>query len=143
MLFRSNTSGPAPGSFIATLGTIAESSVTSDADIYDFPVLNGPALTPSTRYWIVVSDSNGSSTVSMTGELGTVGTGVSGEYSGSALFSQFQVVRSNVDVSSAHIGSVTVLPSISPTPAPSSLIAALIGLAFLAFYASRQRFART
>lgn len=138
----SNTSGPAPGSLIATLGTLAESSVTNGDNIYDFPVANGPALTPNTRYWVVVSDSNGSTAVSWAGQVGTGGTGVSGEYLGLNFFSQYAITFAN-NSAPPLIASVTVLPSISPTPAPSSLIAALIGLAFLAFYASRQRFART
>jgi hypothetical protein len=71
--------GPQPGALLATIGSIGDSSLSSTYEDYDFPVSSPIPLSPSTRYWIVLS-STSASTAQWTYTASTGGIGVASEY---------------------------------------------------------------
>lgn len=71
-------SSTSPGSVLAVLGTLPDSALTGSLAIYDFP-FSPISLSASTRYWIQLSTSDGSSAQwSWSGDIS--GPGVSGEF---------------------------------------------------------------
>jgi hypothetical protein len=68
-----STSPPTPGSVIATLGTINDSSLSTSLSVVDISGLS-VALAANTRYWIELSQPNGSANWSFAGDASGVGT---------------------------------------------------------------------
>ena len=74
-----SSSGNAPASELAVLGTIADSSLTSSLSIIDLTVGGAPTLSAGTRYWMVLTSTANSS--AEWGEASSAtGTGASTEY---------------------------------------------------------------
>jgi hypothetical protein len=131
-LYSSTTgSPPAPLSQIAVLGTLSDTSLTSSPAVYDFPVPDIP-LAAGTRYWIMVSTSSDS--IALWAWGADAGTGVTAEY-----FTNETGVHPNSGL--PYLMEVTVLPGVSVTPTPPSLILVLIGLGGIAFYFGMRRLA--
>ena len=84
----SDAGGSGPGTQLATLGTLSDSSLTSAASLADFPISSTINLSAGTRYWVVLADSSNSGAFV---EYGTndSGTGVASEFAwdGGAPFS--------------------------------------------------------
>ncbi len=66
-----------PGALIATLGSIADPTITAGVNTYSVSLINNPSLTPGTRYWIGLVDDADSG---WAWAIDTSGTGVAGEY---------------------------------------------------------------
>jgi hypothetical protein len=71
-------SSTAPGALIATLGEIADSSISGPNDLFDLSLATNPVLAAGTRYWIGLVGFGTSATWNWT--LDTSGIGVAGEY---------------------------------------------------------------
>jgi hypothetical protein len=69
----------APGSLVATLGTISNSQLTSTQGTIDLALTSNPVLTASTNYWIMLSDTS-STGASWSFAASAAGTGTSGGY---------------------------------------------------------------
>jgi len=73
-----SNSGSSPGSEVASLGTIADSSLSSSMSLVDVPISGGPTLTANTEYWIeLVSVNNSYARAGIASSPS--GTGVSGQ----------------------------------------------------------------
>lgn len=107
-----------PGTLIDTLGTIADSSLTSTAQEYTFSGLNIP-LAADTRYWVVAS---GTGSAQWWSENDTSGTGVAGEF----LVANQVFPDSDGPFNMSVIGQTDSLPE---TPEPGSLALMGTGLA--------------
>jgi len=70
-------SSTSPGALVTTLGTVADSSLTTSLTIHDVALTANPLLQPDTRYWIGLS---GVTTAGWSWTSSTSGTGVSGEF---------------------------------------------------------------
>jgi len=77
-LYSNNPNGPRPASALAVLGTVSDSSIAGDT-LQDFPVASPVALSAGTRYWIVLSTTNGSALGFNWSET-NAGTGVTAEF---------------------------------------------------------------
>jgi hypothetical protein len=86
----SDSGGSGPASLLTTLGTIADSSLSTSAATYDLSLSNFVTLAANTTYWIELTGSNGSGAV-WEAALGATGTDVSGQeaYHRGALNSSF------------------------------------------------------
>jgi hypothetical protein len=75
----SYTAGQGPGAVLATLGTIADNTLTSSFATYSVNINNSPELSANTTYWIELSDSDNTTGAQWDGTNAPTGTGVSGQ----------------------------------------------------------------
>jgi hypothetical protein len=113
------------GSFIANLGTIDDSQLSSVPAIITLNLASNPALVPNTRYWIGLTGPNSSATWDWS--LDVTGIGVGTEFLQNAL----GIFTSD---NGAYQMEVEVSGGSSATPEPASLLlsgAALLGCGIL------------
>jgi hypothetical protein len=123
-------SSTAPGTLIANLGTISDSSIGSGVNDYTLSLSSTPLLAADTRYWIGLSD-NSADTVQWSYAASDAGTGVSTEYNdyigGVSLNSAFTPYQMQI----------TATPSVPD----AGLTASLLGLGFSGLLALRRKLA--
>jgi hypothetical protein len=121
-------SSTAPGASLTTIGTIDDSAVTSSLSVFDLTLASPFALAASTRYWIQVATSNGSTTRwSWSGD--TSGTDVAGEY--------FANQNGVFDSTQGPYQMQVITGTASAAPEPSTLVGA--SLATIGALALRRR----
>ena len=119
-------SSTSPGSFLATLGTINDSDLSSTPADISVSLTSNPVLAPGTRYWIQLF-TDGSGIWQWSDDIS--GVGVSGEY-----FANMNGVFSNSD--SPYQMQVALAGS---APEPSTFAPMLGGLGILLAFAVRMR----
>jgi PEP-CTERM motif len=115
-----------PGTFLANLGTLADSSL---GGLENLSVSTSPTLAASTRYWLVLSQTSGSADWDFTASAS--GTGVSGEFWGHGGLEEPNTSPGDT------IMQVTL--GTSAVPEPGALALSGFGLGVLAFAARRRR----
>jgi len=133
-LYSNNATGPQPGSLLTALGsTLFDSSLTSSPALYDFPPSSPFPLTPSARYWAVITTASSIAAIGLSNS--TAGTGVAGQFSfaGSTTFPN--------NSSGSVLALVVATPTTPGIPVPPSVTLTLIGLASVGFYVGGRRFA--
>lgn len=131
-----SNSGDSIGSPIATIGTLNDSALTAVPQVYDFPVGSNISLAANTRYWIVVSTSNGS-VAAWDYASTSAGTGVANEF-------YYTDGGSSPNDDVPYIMQVTAnAAAVSPstTPAPPTLILMIAALGVMGFYLLRRKYA--
>ncbi len=133
LLMSNNASNNTPGSVLATLGTINDSSLTSTLANYDVAISTPYLLAASTRYYIELNGNPTSARWSYTQT--NYGVGVANEFNfyagSSSANSAFTPYQMQVTTAAAAAGAV---------PEPASLALSGIGLAVVAI--ARRRLAR-
>jgi hypothetical protein len=109
--------GGGPSMLQTLLGTISDSMITSGLTVFDLPQGSPVMLSASTRYWIVLASSDGS-TAGWGWSLDTSGPGVAGEF----FFNQ-----NGVFPNSDGPYQMAINRSLS-TPEPSTLVGASLGV---------------
>jgi hypothetical protein len=130
-VFLLNDASTSPGSVIAQLGTISDSSLTTSLSVQDVSGFAPVALAAGTRFWIELSSSNTSAQWSFSSD--TTGPGVAGEF-----FSNKSGVFSNSDDSPPY--QMLVNTGLSVVPEPSTLTLGILGIGTLV--ALRRRLVR-
>jgi len=127
-----------PSGQLTVIGTLPDSSLptSSSGGAVDFPLATAYPLAANTRYWIGLTSSNDSVADWLETNV-TTGTGVAGEF----LFADDGVMPNNPETEPFIMQVDNGSPSISPTPAPPTLVLGLLGIACLGLYFARRRFA--
>jgi len=120
-------SSTSPGSVLTTIGTLADSFLSSTPAVFDFPT--SFSLTANTRYWVELSSSNGSSAL-WSWSLDTSGVGV-----GSEFFANTTGVFTNTD----GPYQMEVITGTSSVPEPATLALLGMGIAGIAGHSWRRR----
>jgi hypothetical protein len=115
-----------PGTVLATLGSVSDSSAPNNSTVYDFSLVSPFGLAANTRYWIELTPTP--STQLIWDELsGTSGIGVAGEYS---FFNSYGTVPNSAPYGPFQMEVITS----TTVPEPSSLalffVACLAGLPY-------------
>jgi hypothetical protein len=121
-------SATSPDAVLDTLGTIPDSSLTSSNSFVDFSSFGTITLAASTRYWIEIADSVGTSSISWQYATGNGGLGAGNE---------FYFYGGNVlpDTYGGYLMAVTG----SEAPEPANAGIAFVGLGILAVSTRRVR----
>ena len=135
-----SSTGNTPATDLATLGTIADNSLSTSMYTAQTVNVSGVTLSGNTMYFIVLSGSTtGSSDGLWENSNSTIGTGISGQYTGDYMSGSGWDIYKNGSGNSDY----TVKPLVmqvdvgSSTPEPGTLFGALGGLA--AIMATRRR----
>ncbi len=72
--------GDSPGTELATLADIQDSSLQPSTTDVNLTITNSPVLNPNTRYWIELQSNTGTGNAIWAGTNGDAGTGVSSEF---------------------------------------------------------------
>jgi hypothetical protein len=122
------TSPPSPGSLVATIGTVANSSLSGTASVWNVSLSSPLSLAASTRYWVGLSTSNNAS-MQWWYASSNAGTGVANEF------------FSNSDGNFANAGDrpYQMSVSVNALPEPSTYAMALAGLACGGYTMFRRR----
>ena len=120
-----------PGSEIVSLGTIADSSLSTTPGLFPVTLSSNPTLSSNTRYWIGLSTS-GTGKWEWSSNLS--GTGVSGEY----FYNYNLETLSNSSQGFAYQMQVVMDPS--SVPEPSTLLSGASGLIALGISLAVARF---
>ena len=77
-LYSNNGLGPQPGSLLASIGVVKDTAINGNV-LYDLPMATPYALAANTRYWILLTPSNGT-VLGLNWSLADAGPGVPSEY---------------------------------------------------------------
>jgi hypothetical protein len=128
-------SGTLPGALLATLGTMSDSVLTGTPTVYDFPLATPYVLAAHTRYWIGVTSANGSS-AQWAYSADVSGIGVANEF-----FSNGEEAVPNSKEPYLMRLTANGQSAPPPVPLPPSVVLMLTGMAGVALYYARRRFA--
>ena len=109
------------GSWIAYIGTITDSSITSAGGLYSVSLTANPTLAANTRYWIGLNETSTGSAV-WNGAPDATGTGVAGQY-------YYNVGGYQANSTSGNNPYIMKVTATTAVPEPTST--ALVGLACL------------
>jgi hypothetical protein len=114
-----------PGSLVASLGTVSDSSLSATPAVIVVSLISNPVLASGTRYWIGLS-SNGSGVFQFSTD--TSGTGVSGEF-----------LKNTNGVFPNSDGPYQMEVALGTAPEPSVFAMTIAGLSILLAFAYRRK----